>query len=136
MLKIKINGYLKNVAISINTVYNLIGNFDTLKNEISFKEQDGTEIFLSFHDKLLWLRKYTSESSLNMELISGKETLCSYETLGCSLKIKVFTKELIQKPNEFYVRYQIEGQDECEYQLKWEVIHELSTNETKNPKRS
>jgi len=134
MKKINVNGYLKNVAISTNTVYNLIGNFDSEKNQIFFKETDGTEVFLSFQKERLFLTRTTRESTMRLEFVPFQETICAYETLGFPLEIKIYTEEYQCQENKVYVRYRVEEQEICEYQLTWEVIYEFDSAETENQK--
>lgn len=126
MKKMKFKCYIKNVAFSINNVYNFNGNLDIDKKLISYKE-DNIDVNLSYKDRVSITRD-SKEYRIDMvfipkEMVKGVYLLKETNT---ELNLNVFTNKVEKKKNSILINYDLTIENESsgnfEYYLEWSVI--------------
>lgn len=128
MKKTNFKCYIKNVAFSINNVYNLIGNLDGTTKHISYKEDD-IDVDISYKDELHIIRE-TNEYLIDMKFILNEKQDGIYllKATNTYLELKVYASKIEIKNKSILINYNLEIANETldnfEYYLEWSDVNE------------
>jgi len=115
--------YIKNVAFSINNVYNLIGNLDE-ENKHLYYQEDNISVTLSYKDEVN-INRENAEYNINMTFKLSKEVEGKYLLKGSNtyIYLKVLTTKLEIKNNSILINYNLTMANETfegfEYYVEW-----------------
>lgn len=123
MEKRNLKCYIKNIAISINNVYNLECNLNEKENVLSYVE-DNISVILQYK-KDIKITRETKEYKIQMSFKLNEETEGIYvlkENNSC-LSLKVFTKNLVVESKKILINYDLQIENEIindfEYYVEW-----------------
>lgn len=105
MIKIKIDGYLKDFKENNNHLYHLTGYLED--NCIQYQEENEIKAFLYIKGHHIELRRESREMEMILYFEEGKTLDGIYEIKNYNLKLKIHTKKLVVEPNKIIINYNL-----------------------------